>query len=96
MPTYAVLYTYADESAAARDELRPAHREYLQAQPELRAGSAYQDDGPPGALLIYAAEDAERVREITEGDPFFAAGAISDWSVRLWTPALGSSNEALL
>lgn len=29
MPIYAVTYTYADDSAAARDTHRPAHRAYL-------------------------------------------------------------------
>lgn len=95
MPTFAVTYVYAADSAAARDELRPAHREYLVGQPELRAGSAWQDDGPAGALLIYAADDADRVRAITEGDPFFTAGLISDWTLRGWTPALGSSAGSL-
>jgi uncharacterized protein YciI len=95
MPTYAVTYTYADDSLAPRDELRPAHREYLVAQPELRAGSAYQDDGPAGALLIYAADGTDRIRDLVEGDPFFTAGLISAWTVREWTPALGSVAASL-
>lgn len=87
MPTFAVTYTYSDD-AEARESTRPQHREYLDAQPELRAAAAYAD-GPPGALLIFVAESAERIDEIVALDPFSAADIITGVDVREWNPVLG-------
>jgi hypothetical protein len=87
MPTFAVTYMYIDD-AGAREAVRPQHREYLDAQPELRAAAAYAD-GPPGALLIFVADDCERIDEIVALDPFSAAGIITGVDVREWNPVLG-------
>ena len=94
MPTFAVTYTYSDD-AETRESIRPQHRAYLDGLPELRAASAYADD-PPGGLLIFAAESAERIGEIVAGDPYSIAGVITDMGVRQWTPVLGPGCSALL
>lgn len=93
MPTFAVTYTYTDDDAG-RDEHRPAHREYLVAQEELRVGSAYADD-PAGALLIFTATDLATVRDIVENDPFYLAGLIASYDAREWPAGLGPASSAL-
>jgi uncharacterized protein YciI len=93
MPTFAVTYVYSDD-AEKRELLRPQHREYLDALPELRAAAAYADD-PPGALLVFVSEGRARIDDIVARDPFSAAGVITEVGVREWNPVLGPGCPAL-
>lgn len=93
MATFAVVYTYTD-NPDGRDVHRPAHREYLEAQPELRAAAAFADE-PGRALLIFAAEDLATIRDIVENDPFYLNGLISSYEVNEWQPKLGPAVDAL-
>ncbi|MCC2592227.1 YciI family protein [Tessaracoccus sp. OS52] len=89
MNTYAVEYTYTEDSQAL-DEHRGAHREFLRAlmpDPLVVAG-AYQD-GAPGALLVVRADAAAQVEELLDADPFHIQGLISDRRIRLWNPGIG-------
>ncbi|WP_448575364.1 YciI family protein [Thermomicrobium sp.] len=66
-------------------EVRPVHRQYLSALRErgkLWASGPFVDDS--GALIIYQAESEEEVRQLIEGDPFFAAGVFQDIQLKPW------------
>lgn len=91
MNVYAVEYTYVDD-AAALDETRPIHRDYLRALvPEvLVVAGAYQESEAPGALLVVRAESVEEVARALDDDPFNTAGLISNRTIRLWNPGIGS------
>jgi uncharacterized protein YciI len=63
MPIYAVTIAYRDREL--RDQVRPAHREYLKARFEegsLVESGPFMDDS--GALLIYDVETEARLYEI--------------------------------
>lgn len=92
MAVYAVIYTYAENSTAARDQHRPAHREYLDELAERGVNlvsGPFGPDAAPGALLLFRADSAEEVLAYTEADPFRTEGLITDVSVREWSPVLG-------
>jgi len=81
-----VLYDYADGSADTRDELRPAHREFLDSRDDLVLS------GPTaagGAVIIYEAEPTE-LEAWLDGDPFWTAGTIAKRVVTEYTPGMGS------
>lgn len=92
MAVYAVTYTYAENSTAARDQHRPAHREYLNELSERGVNLCSGPFGPddtPGALLLFRADSAKEVLAYTEADPFRIEGLVADTSVREWSPVLG-------
>lgn len=81
-----VLYEYGDGTTETRDELRPAHREFLASRDGLVLS------GPTaagGAVIVYEAEPAE-LEAWLDGDPFWTAGAISKRVVTEWTIGMGS------
>ncbi len=84
----AVVYTYADDQAAERDEVRPAHRDWLVAQHNLKAAGAWADG--EGALLLFHGESVEEVDAQLEADPFVVAGLVPQRLVKVWNPPLGS------
>lgn len=93
MGLYVVRYDYKADSAGAQDAHRPEHRDWLAAQPGLRAGGKTDDNG---AVLIFEADDAETLAVLLKDDPFATEGVIeattiSGWSVPLgsWKPTLG-------
>lgn len=88
---FAVQYTYAQD-AAALDELRPSHRAYLGTLAEqgvVRGSGPFVDDGPAGALLVFAAPDRATLDAHLEADPFARAGLIAATEVRRWRLVLG-------
>lgn len=90
MPTFAITYTYSDD-AAARDEIRPVHKDFLEAQytaGRLRASGPIQD-GTPGALLIISGESADEVAELMDSDPFMKHGLIAKREIRNWNIVFG-------
>jgi uncharacterized protein YciI len=85
-----VLYEY-DDNTAVRDELRPAHRAFLDSREGLLLS------GPTaagGAVIVYQAEPAE-LETWLDDDPFWAAGTISRRVVTEWTPGMGSWKSTL-
>ncbi|WP_277210474.1 YciI family protein [Isoptericola croceus] len=94
MTVYAVTYDYAADSTAARDRVRPAHRDHLQA---LRAeGSVLvsgplpaTDTDPDGALIVVAASSASAATALLDDDPFRREGLVARVSVREWVPVIG-------
>ncbi|OSY41012.1 MULTISPECIES: YciI family protein [Pseudonocardia] len=94
MTTFAVLYTYTDDHDR-RLAVRPEHRAYLEAQPGMLVAGAWAPDEPAGGLLIFRADDRAAVQTIVDGDPYNAAGVISDVQIREWAPPLGPVASAL-
>ncbi|GAA1746771.1 YciI family protein [Kocuria aegyptia] len=89
--TFAVTYVYggpADVLAARR----PEHRTYLGglvAQGHLLASGPFDDAAAPGALLIFAAEDAAEVERLSDEDPLVRHGVVTERTVRPWKVVLG-------
>lgn len=91
MTLYAVRYDYS-EQADARDEHRPAHRDFLGS---LAADGVVKLSGPlsgapDGALIVLEASDAAAVRTLLLDDPFQQQGLVEHVDVREWTPLLDS------
>ncbi|MDR2255069.1 YciI family protein [Galactobacter valiniphilus] len=94
MSVFRVDYLYADDSAAARDEVRPTHRAWLAALDgsEASGGVKLIAAGPIGseeAMLLFEAAIAEDVSEQLQKDPFNEAGVIDLVTVRAWNPVTG-------
>lgn len=91
MSTFAVQYTYADNSADARAYNRPEHRAHLG---ELHDEGFVLLSGPltdpDGALIIVAAESAQAAMDALAGDPFQREGLVADVSARSWTVVVGA------
>ncbi|MCK0115770.1 hypothetical protein BCE75_11371 [Isoptericola sp. CG 20/1183] len=94
MNVYAVTYVYAPGSASARDRVRPAHRDHLQA---LCAEGAVlvsgplpaTDQEPDGALIVVRAPSATAATELLDTDPFRREGLVAAVGVRAWVPVIG-------
>ncbi|MFE6385967.1 YciI family protein [Nocardiopsis dassonvillei] len=93
MAIFAVTYTYAPDSAAARDEHRPAHREYLAGQDANLCSGPFGAEDAPGALLLFRADSREEALALTEKDPFRIQGLVSEVDIREWLPVLGPLAE---
>lgn len=97
MALFAVMYRYAPNSDAGRDELRPKHMEFLQSlfdSEKLVVSGPTDASGPnPGALLIIAGESAAAVDELMAQDPFAVAGYV-DRTITPWDPKFGAARLA--
>ena len=90
MTVFAVEYVYAADSTEARNEARPAHREWLAglAQDGVLLASGPYGDGA-GALLIFKTADEAALNSILKQDPFAAAGVIAGIRITEWSPVTG-------
>jgi uncharacterized protein YciI len=81
---FAVTITYGDKEL--RDQVRPAHREFLKARFDegvLVESGPFVDDS--GALLVYEAETEKKLYEILAQDPYWKnVGVIAGESVKEW------------
>jgi uncharacterized protein YciI len=96
MALHAVIYRYSAD-AAALDEHRPAHRDYLRSlfeQGRIVVSGPLADGGGPGALLILDAADRDEVAALLDGDPSNALGLIAEREIRRWNPAFGGQRLA--
>lgn len=91
MAIYAVTYGYTPDEAA-RDQLRPEHREYLASQGSLLLSGPTDGDG---ALLIFEAKSIEEIEEILDDDPFWTEGLVAERTIVQWQPVLGPWRESL-
>lgn len=92
MATYAVNYTYAENSDDARHQHRPEHKDFLESQFEagvLRASGPTGPTGSPGALLVFEAESAKALGDLLDQDPFRREGLIAERTIRDWTIVFG-------
>ena len=91
MPIFAVHYDYGDDTSAARDQHRPAHRAFLDTLtgPVALSASGPYAHNPAGALLIIEAASAAEIETALDADPFYVEGLIADRRVREWTQVKG-------
>ncbi|MCT9625173.1 hypothetical protein HWD94_08580 [Pseudarthrobacter equi] len=90
MTVFAVEYVYAADSTEARNEARPAHREWTGSLAEdgvILASGPYGDGA--GALLIFKADNEASLNSVLKQDPFAAAGVIAGIRVTEWSPVTG-------
>lgn len=100
MSVFAVHYSYSDDTAA-RDEHRPAHREFLgrlaQEGVVLLSGPyAAVEEAPDAALIVCSGESAAELVELLREDPFQQQGLVEQVAVREWTPILGAWHDGPL
>ncbi|MDU7359704.1 MAG: YciI family protein [Propionibacteriaceae bacterium] len=88
MNYFAALYTYSTDTAKL-DEIRPAHRRYLNSLEETFAAGPLAPTSPGRALLLFQADSVEAVEALLDEDPFQLAGLIAHREVFSWTPATG-------
>jgi uncharacterized protein YciI len=90
MGTYAVTYTYAPDTDAARAAHRPRHKDFLAG---LHGSGRLCVSGPlddgTGALLVVEGGSAAEVETLLDGDPFRQEGLIAERSVRGWSIVFG-------
>lgn len=83
--TYAISYTYSQDTAADRDVVRPSHVEFL--KDRFEAGRLLVSgpvDAGAGALLIISATDEVDALAMMDQDPFAQAGLITERGIRRW------------
>ena len=100
MSLFAVHYTYSDDTAA-RDEHRPAHREFLGGLADegvvlLSGPYAAVEEAPDAALLLVRGDSAADLVELLRQDPFQQQGLVEQVAIREWTPELGSGQGGAL
>lgn len=91
MALHAVVYRYSTD-AAALDEHRPAHRDYLRSlfeQGRIVVSGPLAEGGGPGAMLILDAADPDEVAALLVADPFHALGLIVEGEIWRSDPAFG-------
>lgn len=94
MATFLVDYTFTADTAAIRDESRPAHRAWLSNLCDegiLKASGPYPDG--LGALLIFQTSDEDALKELIQHDPYVPVDAIEATSIRGWTPVFGPISD---
>ncbi len=91
MPRFVATYTYTPDTAA-RDAVRPAHRDYLGGLDELLLSGPTDDEG---ALLIFDAKSAAELEEVLDEDPFYVEDLVVERSIVEWTPVLGPWRDPL-
>jgi uncharacterized protein YciI len=81
---FAVTITYGDKEL--RDQVRPAHREFLKARFDegvLVESGPFLDDS--GALLVYEVETEKKLYDILAQDPYWQnVGVIAGETVKEW------------
>ncbi|MEJ8279480.1 YciI family protein [Pseudonocardia spirodelae] len=90
MATFAVTYTYAENSGADRDNHRPAHKDFLAGLHEsgrLRVSGPV--DGGSGALLVIEGGSAQEIAAVLDADPFRTAGLIGARTIHEWSIVFG-------
>ncbi|GAB3521957.1 YciI family protein [Arthrobacter monumenti] len=94
MSVFVVEYVYEAETAAARNELLPTHRQWLKEHTEsgrVLSSGPYVDGA--GALLLFTADSEPALLEELKQDPFNQAGLVSGMRVKEWKPLLGAFTE---
>ena len=90
MTVFAVEYVYDAESAAVRDEHRPAHRAWaaeLAEQGTVLASGPYADGS--GALILVNAADENELNAILKQDPYAVAQGLAGIRTSAWNPVIG-------
>lgn len=95
MNYYALIYETVDDYVARRAEFREQHlriaREWRERE-ELVLGGAF-DDPVDRALLIFRADDKNRVEEFARKDPYVVNGLVKRWEIRPWRVVVGHEQQ---
>lgn len=97
MGTFAVTYAYSAATSAGRDEHRPRHVEFLQAQFDsgrLVTSGPFGPGEDPGALLIIEADSKADAEALMDQDPFYRNGLVEQRSIRQWNVVFGADTRA--
>lgn len=96
MATFAIRYTYGENSEAAKAPYSEAHMQFLTAQFEakrlLLSGRLLADEASgvaAGALLIVSGESLDDVTRLMDGEPFMQNGVVARREIAEWTIAFG-------
>jgi len=88
---YAIIAEDRPDGAAIRQERRPEHLDYLDANKHLllAAGAQFADDGttPIGSLLLVDTDDRAEAEAFAKGDPFAQAGLFQSTRIVAWRKA---------
>lgn len=92
---FVVMANDRPDSLALREQLRPAHRDWLRIHPGhdvvvLHGGPTLGRDGQMnGTVLIIQAQNLQQVRRFVEADPYSAGGLFAEVVIRPWRWSLG-------
>lgn len=96
MATFAIRYTYGENSEAAKEPFREAHMQFLSEQFEakrlLLSGrlSANEAAGTaPGALIIISSDSLDDVTQLMNSEPFMQNGIVATRDIAEWNIAFG-------
>jgi Uncharacterized protein conserved in bacteria len=90
--TFAIRYTYGENSTVGRDEHREEHMEFLTAQfaaKRLLVSGRLRASDTPGALLIVSGDSADDVAALMDGDPFMQNGLVASREIAEWNLVFG-------
>ncbi|MDR3516626.1 MAG: YciI family protein [Azospirillaceae bacterium] len=99
MPYFVFIGRDRAESAALREEKRPAHRAYIRVAQAgctvVAGGPLVGDDGQPmtGTLLVLKAEDRAAALRFLAGDPYAQARLFESTALTRWAWGLGNPPE---
>ncbi len=91
MQTFAVTYVYQDNPSKL-DQVRPAHRAYLQALAvtgTVRASGPVKQGEMNGALIVVCAPSADEALALLAHDPFYTEGLVVDRAIVEWNIVIG-------
>lgn len=96
MATFAIRYTYGDNSETAKEPYREAHMQFLTDQFEakrlLLSGRVLADEASgvtAGALIIVSGESIDDVTRLMENEPFMQNGIVARREIAEWNIAFG-------
>jgi uncharacterized protein len=92
MPTFAVIYRYADKPDEIAEH-RPAHREYIRSlvgAGGVIASGRMEGGAGDSALLLLSLDSAAEVEKALNLDPFWTLGIIESREILEWTISSGS------
>ncbi|MFC9505283.1 YciI family protein [Streptomyces sp. NPDC057002] len=90
MAKFVVEFEY-NVDRAGREHLHRAHTDYLRALTDsgvLLLAGPLQDIN--GGLLIYEAEDRDRLQEVLDAEPYVKGGIVCRVRIRQWAPGKGT------
>ena len=93
MPLFVMSCIDKPASAELRAATRPAHLDYLAANPGVvRLAGPYMDDAgqPIGSMFIMEAADKAVVEAYAAEDPYAKAGLFGHIEIRPWRVVIGS------